>query len=439
MNIDELDAKDFKGTRVSSPGWRLAATHRIPRRDAKMTAMLPRPPDFHSRQAILDHVRHTLGFYHPRAIDPSGGFYHFFKDDGTVFDAHTRHLVSSTRFVFVWAMAARHFPGTPAYLANARRAVEFLRRAHRDPATGGYAWQLRWQDGRAEVQDATNHGYGLAFVLLAYAHALCAGIGEAAAWLDETFDLMERRFWLPKDGLYADEATPDWQLAPYRGQNTNMHATEACLAAYEATGQERFLDRAVLVATNITQRQAALTGGLMIWEHYHSDWSVDWDYNRDDMTNIFRPWGYQPGHFTEWAKLLILLERQRPLPWLLPKAEALFDCAVRRAWDDEHGGLCYGFAPDARICDDRKYHWVQCESLAAAAVLARRTGQAKYWDWYDRLWAYCWRYWIDHEHGAWFRLLSRDNVNTTDEKSPAGKVDYHTTGACYEILKALDG
>lgn len=45
-------------------------------------------------------MRHTLDFYRPRAIDASGGLFHFFRDDGTVYDAHTRHLVSSTRFVF---------------------------------------------------------------------------------------------------------------------------------------------------------------------------------------------------------------------------------------------------------------------------------------------------------------------------------------------------
>src|SRR5512133_2134526 len=111
--------------------------------------MIPPAPDFHRREVLLDHVRHTLSFYHPRAIDPSGGFYQFLKDDGSVFDAHTRHLVSSTRYVFLWAMAARHFPDTPAYLDNARRAVEFLRRAHRNPVSGGYAWQLSWQDGKA--------------------------------------------------------------------------------------------------------------------------------------------------------------------------------------------------------------------------------------------------------------------------------------------------
>ena len=80
---------------------------------------------------------------------------------------------------------------------------------------------------------------------------------------------------------------------------------------------------------------------------------------------------------------------------------------------------------------------MQCESLATAAVLGQRTGKPVYWDWYDRLWAYCWEHWVDHTHGAWFRLLTRDNINTTDEKSPAGKVDYHTTGACYAILETL--
>jgi mannose/cellobiose epimerase-like protein (N-acyl-D-glucosamine 2-epimerase family) len=400
---------------------------------------LPPLPDFRRRDAVLAHVRHTLGFYHPRAIDPSGGFFHFLKDDGSVFDAHTRHLVSSTRCVFVWAMAARHFPATPAYRDNARHALHFLRDAHRNPATGGYAWTLRWQGGRvAEVLDATNHCYGLAFVLLACAHAAMAGLDEARPWIAETFDLMERRFWEPRHGLYADEATADWQLAPYRGQNANMHATEALFAAFEATGEVRYLDRAALVAEHITVRQAGLTDGLMVWEHYRADWSVDWDYNRHDASNIFRPWGYQPGHFTEWAKLLLILERHRPLPWLLPRAEALFERAFDKAWDTQHEGLVYGFGPDFAWCDDHKYHWVQAESLATAAVLGARTGQAVYWDWYDRLWAYCWQHWVDHEHGAWFRLLTRENLNTTDEKSPAGKVDYHTTGACWEIAGVLE-
>lgn len=71
-------------------------------------------------------------------------------------------------------------------------------------------------------------------------------------------------------------------------------------------------------------------------------------------------------------------------------------------------------------------------------MLGQRTGKSVYWDWYDRpvglLLGTLGR---SHRNGAWFRLLTRDNINTTDEKSPAYKVDYHTTGARYAILETL--
>jgi mannose/cellobiose epimerase-like protein (N-acyl-D-glucosamine 2-epimerase family) len=399
-------------------------------------------PDFRSSAFLHGHIAATMRFYHPRCIDPSGGFYHFFRDDGTVYDHTTRHLVSSTRFVFNYAMAYRRF-GNPEYLAAVRHGVAFLRGAHRDADTGGYAWQLAWDGRRKEVLDGDNHCYGLAFVMLAYAHALQAGLLDARDYIAETFDLMEARFWLPDHGLYADQASADWAtLDTYRGQNANMHACEAMLAAYEATQDVRYLHRAEVLARNITLRQALLSGGF-VWEHYRADWSVDWDYNRDDKTNIFRPWGYQPGHLTEWAKLLLLLERHSAAlagdaDWLAPRAVQLFDVALLRAWDADHGGICYGFAPDETICDGDKYFWVQAESFAAAALLAVRTGNPAYWDWYDRIWAYSWQHFVDHEHGAWYRILSQDNRKLSDEKSPAGKTDYHTMGACYDVLRTLE-
>ena len=394
-------------------------------------------PEFRSAAFLRDHVRRTLAFYHPRCIDASGGFHHFFRDDGTVYDRETRHLVSSTRFVFNYAMAYRQF-GDPEYLAATRHGLAFLRTGHRDAATQCYAWLLRWRDGVAETLDATHHCYGLAFVLLAYAHALMAGVTEARPWLDETFALMERHFWEPQHGLYADEAAPDWTLRGYRGQNANMHACEALLAAFEATGAGHFLQRAECLAESVTCRLAAHGGGR-IWEHYHHDWTPDWGYNRHDRSNIFRPWGYQPGHFAEWSKLLLILERHRPLPWLLPRARALFALATAPAWDPVHGGLVYGLAPDGSVCDGDKYFWVQAEALAAAALLAARTGEPEGWDWYQSLWSYSWTHFVDHQHGAWYRILGQDNRKYSDEKSPAGKVDYHTMGACYEVLNVLPG
>jgi len=395
-------------------------------------------PDFRSEAFLRAHIADTMSFYHPRAIDPDGGFFHYFRDDGSVYDASHRHLVSSTRFVFNYAMAAREF-GNAEYLDAARHGLRYLREVHRDESSGGYAWTIR--DGVPE--DRTNHCYGVAFVLLAYSTALKAGIDDVVPWIDETWGLLEARFWDADAGLYRDEADAQWNFSDYRGQNANMHMCEAMLAAYEATRQSRFLDRALALADHMTRRQAAKAGGL-VWEHYDKDWNVDWDYHRDDPKHLFRPWGYQPGHQTEWSKLLAILdghlrERGTPAGWLIGTARHLFDVAAQRAWDSEFGGLCYGFglAPGYAVCDDDKYFWVQAESLAAAARLADASGDARYWDWYEKLWAYSWRHFVDHEYGAWYRILDRRNAKYSDEKSPAGKTDYHTMGACYDVLTVL--
>ncbi|MGO4221225.1 AGE family epimerase/isomerase [Lysobacter sp. TAF61] len=403
-----------------------------------MSRIPPATPDFRSQAFLRAHIAETMAFYHPRAIDPAGGFFHYFRDDGSVYDSAHRHLVSSTRFVFNYAMAAREF-GNPEYLDAARHGLRYLREVHRDPRSGGYAWTVR--DGVAE--DRTNHCYGVAFVLLAYSTALKAGITGVAPWMDETWELLEARYWEPAHGLYRDEADADWNFSGYRGQNANMHMCEAMIAAFEASAQPRYLERALMLADHMTRRQAAHAGGL-VWEHYDRDWNIDWNYHRDDPRHLFRPWGFQPGHQTEWSKLLSTLdghlrERGVVVEWLRERAAHLFDVAVAASWDARNGGLFYGFAPDAGypVCDDDKYFWVQAESIAAAARLAQASGDDRYWNWYQRLWDYAWRFFIDHDHGAWYRILDRNNRKYSDEKSPAGKTDYHTMGACYDVLHLL--
>ena len=399
-------------------------------------------PDFRSADFLREHIAHTMAFYHPHAIDPAGGFFQYFKDDGTIYDRSHRHLVSSTRFVFNYAMASIEFSESAAlakeYLDAARHGLRYLRDVHRNPQTGGYTWTIR--DGQPE--DRTNHAYGVAFVLLAYSTALKAGITEAAEWMDETWDLLEKRFWDAKAGLYRDEADVNWHFSSYRGQNANMHMCEAMLAAYQASDDPRYLERALTLADHMTRRQAAKADGL-VWEHYDTEWNVDWDYPRDNPKDLFRPWGYQPGHQTEWAKLLmilepLLLERGREENWLLPTARHLFDTALARAWDETNGGIAYGFAPDGSVCDGDKYFWVQAESLAAAALLHARTGVAVYDVWYGKIWAYAWEHFVDHKYGAWYRILTVNNQKIDDEKSPAGKTDYHTMGACYEVLALIE-
>ena len=52
----------------------------------------PTVPNFRDPEFLRDHIRETLGFYHPGCIDrEGGGFFNAFRDDGTVYDASSRH------------------------------------------------------------------------------------------------------------------------------------------------------------------------------------------------------------------------------------------------------------------------------------------------------------------------------------------------------------
>jgi mannose/cellobiose epimerase-like protein (N-acyl-D-glucosamine 2-epimerase family) len=227
--------------------------------------------------------------------------------------------------VVLFARAARAL-ATDRFDPAIRHGLRFLREAHRDPATGGYAWMLAFRDGAWRASDADNQCYGLVHAMLAYAHAAMAGVGEATDWIAEISDTMDRHLWEEAHGLYADVASADWsRVDPYRGQNANMHGCEALMAAHAATGEPRYLARAARIAEALCVRQAASTGGL-VWEHYRADWTADWSYNKGDFSNGYRPWGFQPGHQTEWTKLLLQLHARRPEAWMLDRARG------PRAW-----------------------------------------------------------------------------------------------------------
>ena len=390
----------------------------------------PAQSDFESRTFLQAHVAQTLAFYERHAWDPAGGFFHYLKDDGTVYNRSHRHLVSATRWVFNACMAHRQ-TGQVQWHDWAVHALAHLERfrVQAGPQAGLYVWTL--QDG--EVEDARIMAYGQAFVLLARSHAHAAGLCSAAD-VALAFDRMDDAFYRPADQAYADELSADGVLSDYRGQNANMHMCEACLAAYASTGEARYLNRAQSLIERFAFDLAAQADGL-VWEHYRSDWSIDWDYNRDKPGDIFKPWGFQTGHQTEWAKLLLIAHQHAPDARYVQRAIELQQAAWQHGWDAEHGGLIYGFAPDRTPCDSDKYFWVQAESLASAWRLWRVTGNEVFRTQYHQLWAWSWQHLVDHQYGAWFRIVGNDGRKLEDTKSPAGKVDYHTMGACWDVME----
>lgn len=385
-------------------------------------------PVFESPDFLETHIQSTLAFYEPRVFSKEGGFYGCFLDNGDCFDPHSRQLVASARYVVSYATAYRLY-GKSQHLDWAQWGLNFLNTAHKQE-NGHYAWLLE----KGVITDKRVMAYGHAFVLLAAASCLQAGIAAASQTLYEVFGFMETYFWDDAASAYNDERDATLEtLSPYRGQNANMHMCEALLAAWQATADSQFLDRAEQLANRFTFDLASQTGN-QIWEHYDSHWKADMAFNIDFPNDRYKPWGFQPGHQTEWCKLLLILDKERPNEKWLPRAQSLYDQAMKMGWDEDFGGIVYGVAPDGHVCASEKYFWVQAETFAAAWRLFRATKDKAYLHDYQKIWRWSWDHMIDHKHGAWFRVRSRDGSIIDNKKSPLGKTDYHTMGACWDVL-----
>ncbi|KAH8057993.1 N-acylglucosamine 2-epimerase [Aureococcus anophagefferens] len=246
---------------------------------AKSDAAPPLPPNIRSVEFLREGMAHSMRFFSPeRCVDPAGGYFHFFAEDGDVYDAPLRNREN-----------------------------------------GAYHWVVK--DGAPTSSKIFT--YALAQTLLAYAAAVRVGVASARAYLDETWDLLETHMWDAAHELYAEEADARWVVDPYRSGG-NLH-TRRSSPPHEATKERRFLDRAVLVADRCCNRQAGLTSGL-VWEHFDEDWKPNLDFASDSGAHDLRPWGFQPGHQVEWARFLLTLQKYAPNIWFVPKARYLFDC-----------------------------------------------------------------------------------------------------------------
>ncbi|MGV8988721.1 MAG: AGE family epimerase/isomerase [Cypionkella sp.] len=392
-----------------------------------------RPTDNPAHRKWLQDQAHALiAFFLPASINPAGGFYAQDRRGQPLWpESAERPLHRSTRMVHCSAVAQQ------LGVAGAEDALDhgmrFLWEGHRDTAHGGYFWSVD-DDG---ARDSTKQAYGHAFVLLAASSATMVGHPDADRLLGDVSGILHDRFWDATAGATTEEYLADWStFGSYRGQNSNMHLTEALMAAFEATADRQYLEMAQSIASLIIDRHARAEG-WRVPEHYDANWAVDRAYSGNPM---LRPRGVTPGHALEWSRLLIQLWEAggRLQDWMPGAAEALFQQACQSGWNAERGGFYYTLDWDNQPIVRDRYWWPCCEGIAAASALGTATGTAAYDDWYRRIWDFTDRHLIDHKHGGWFAELDSDLAPS--ETVFAGKPDlYHALQACLIPLFPADG
>ena len=282
------------------------------------------------------------------------------------------------------------------------------------------------------------------FVLLAASSAHVAERPDARALLDEAIEVFETHFWDEANGRIVDVWNADWAIAePYLGANANMHGVESCLAVADATGDTRWLDRAVRIADWFINNHAR-RNDWRIPEHFTPSGETLFDYNIEQPDHPFRPYGATVGHAFEWSRLLLHLDAalrarvavasttsaSRPPAWLVLAAKALFARAVTDGWStDGASGFVYTTDWDGDAVVRDRLHWVACEAIAASAALLDAANDDFYNDYYEQWWSFAIEHFVDIRNGSWTHQLDARNHQSSTVWT--GKPDvYHAFQAC---------
>lgn len=343
-------------------------------------------------------ARRLLAFFHP-SLRADGG-YDVLDFMGSPLPRVSQELHTTTRMIHSYALGRKlGHPGSDTIIDA---GMDFLWHRHRDGTHGGYLWAVRDRD----VIDGSKLAYGHAFVLLAASSARLAGHPDADRLIADIVEVIDRHYWDEQTSRLREEYTRDWQtFSTYRGMNANMHGVEAMLAAFEATGETIWLDRAGRILDFFIGAMAA-SHDWRIQEHYTETWQVDPSYSGNPM---FRPAGTTPGHSLEFGRLILHhwdLAR-RPDSGAPDQARALIGRALADAWMPD-GGIAYTLDDEGRVAIPDRYWWPVAEAIGAVATLLKIAPAPQYEQWYRRLWTFADAHLIDHTRGGWFPELAPD-------------------------------
>ncbi|MCW2738173.1 AGE family epimerase/isomerase [Nocardioides sp.] len=387
---------------------------------------LPSPMPVGPTDDWLDAECRRLLDFGRRIAHPVGGAA-WLDDTGAPDLGRPVHTWITSRTVHVYGLGT--LLGVEGCASVATAALEGLRTTLHDDRHGGWFGAVG-ADGTPDGETGKSC-YAHAFVMLAGATGVTAGLPGADDLLVEATEVFVRHFWDEQAGLVLDEWDREWTApVPYRGLNAAMHSVEAMLAVGDVTGERVWHERAGRISELTTRLAASYDGRLP--EHFGPDWTPDLELNRDRPDDPFKPFGATVGHGLEWSRLLLHVEAalgDAAPPGLLATSRVLFDRAVADGWHvDGEPGFVYTTDWDGVPVVRERMHWVAAEGIAAATALHRRTGEGAFAEQYAAWWRYVVEHLRDVEHGSWHHEL--DAANRPQAAVWPGKPDlYHAVQA----------
>lgn len=385
-----------------------------------------------ARAELVDHI---LPYWADRAVDRQcGGFVGRIDGHDRLVPDAPKGAVLNARILWTFAAACRALR-TDRWCDEADRAYDALRTHFRDAVHGGVFWTVTASGAPLEDKKQV---YAQAFTIYALAeYVRYGGDGEALAWAQALYRLLEDRAVDPVHGGYVEAFARDWGPAADvrlsekdddapKSMNTHLHVLEAYTALYRVWPDaglaarlralvELFLDRIVDPETG------HLTG------FFDEDWA------RTSETVSF-------GHDIEASWLLdeaaAVLGDAALAARVRPASVALARATLAEGLDAD-GALFNEREPDGRL-DTDKHWWPQAEAVVGFLNAYAHTGETAFAEAAVEAWGFIRHVLVDRDGGEWFFRVARDGTPYREEdKVGLWKCPYHNARACLEIMERV--
>jgi len=407
-------------------------------------------------QAFYDSIRkelkeNILPYWEKYSRDTTSGKTGFFgeidNDNRQNFEL-SRSIVMTSRFLWAYSIAARFFKDA-SYLEMADFAADVILNKFFDKKNGGVYWSVM-PDGTPDLSKKQIYGEAFcSYGLSEYAAALVELRGDKnSATLHmnkalELFDLMEKYALDKKDGGYIEACGEDWTATDdmrlsakdmncAKSMNTNLHVMEAYTNMYrtlpvvfpENTAKRSEVGTALknlIHTTNTKIRQSD--------EHLGMFFNMDWSRLDEEISY---------GHDIEASWLLweaaCELEDEEIKAETKPVALNMAEVALNEGMDNETGAFENFFNKGKR--DRTRVWWNQAEAVNGFYNAWEMTGDSKYSDAVEKVWAWVLNHQVDKEGGDWWAEINADGTpNLKEPKGGNWKTAYHNARCCFELLK----
>lgn len=365
-----------------------------------------------------------IPFWEKYSIDhEKGGYYTCLLRDGRVFDTD-KFIWLQGRQAWTFSMLYNKVENNTHWLDIAKHGVEFLRDKGVD-GNGNFYFSLT-REGDPLIQ--AYNIFSDCFAAMAFGqYAIATGEDQYFDLARKTYNIIISRKDDPK-GIYEKNTG----ARPLKGFALPMILSNLVMelsTILESKEVDTTINDCVHQVMEVFLDE---NSGLIFENVAHDGKHID----------SFEGRLLNPGHGIEamWFIMDIASSRQ-DFP-LVQKAAQTIVNILEHSWDSEYGGIFYfmdahGY-PVQQLEWDQKLWWVHLETLVGLAKAFEKTGDTKYFEWYQKVHDYTWSHFPDPEFGEWYGYLSQDGSPLFTLKGGKWKGCFHVPRAMYQCWQSFD-